>query len=889
MHNQVTINRIQQPFNTALAPVLDAPGKTIAELAPPGMVMCRLNGGPGWILRKDWGYRTQPGDIVEFLEFPQGGEDDGGILQLVLAAVVSIVTLNPAPIFLAALQQFIALGYDSSPPELRRESPTYTTGLQGNKARLYEAIPKLCGRVRFYPPYAGEPYQEFDANGDQYLFALMALSIDGMSIERTQIDDTDISHFQDVLTVQYLPPGTLPQTVRANVINSVEVGGQELLTGQIVGAFNCCPALFTVARLGIDVTGPRGIGLQDEDGNLNGLEIMYRIEIADINEFGTRISPWEVLEAETFTRASREVQRFSGIYDIYPPRRIQARVIRMDVKSSNMRALNELVWSGMRAYLAEDAPLNPDVAHLEVVMRSNEQLTGISQNRIAVVGTGLVPELLPDGTRGSYYASRNAADYLADLWLSTTWGLGLEEAQVDTQTLVTLKALWAQRQDRFDYIFDSSIDAMDAAQIIAGSGRARVFRRDGVYSVWRDQLQTIGRTAFHTRNTLPGSMSDVEELPRERTPDGVIVEYFDNRAFNFAQPIECPSPGVVSMVDPVRIRLLGITGRTHAMREGLFEAAKLSYRRRTVGCTVEMQGRSAVRWQSEHTRWVAGDVVDYDEATLTVRLTEPPDWSQGTLQIVFIRDDGSLTEAANVTPGALTTQVVLPEAPDFDLSYQDGYRDRTQYMIGLEEEDDFLAIINSISDGGMEDGAQLYDIAAFVDDPRMHQVDLHLLPSPGEIQDPIDTTPGEGGGGTVPVVNITPHDWSALTFEGGNAISYARFNENGTLYVRTDGNPGTGFLNQLWPQEWLYVNPVELDVTAQFELRATVLTQYPTPFTWGTFDTWLPMNVPQEFGYEGPAPGLGAGGIVLFEVRDVASGIIQDSAIIHLFVSGYTT
>ncbi len=878
----VTVSYIREPFGEVVETFTRPAGTRLSATKPDtkDLLICRINGGPKYLSRTQWDRKAKAGDIVEWITHPAGGDDDGGILQVALAFVASVVTQNPTPLLLV-LASNIATTFNDvarNPDELKSVSPTYATGLQGNQARLYNVIPKICGRHQTFPPFASQPYNEFDEDGEQYLYVVLALGIGNHEIERVLIDDTDINHFSDVLATTYLPPGTLPAVVLTNVINSPEVANQELLTGERVGGFVACGPRTLAASVGIDIVGPEGIGLQDSSGNVGSLLVSWIVEVRSINEFGSALTPWTLLATESRTASSREPQRWSSKYELDTPIRPQIRITRTDPKSPNARALNDLVWTGMRAYLDGDPGLNPDVAHFEVVMRSSKQLSGASQNRISVIATGMCRDLNSDLTWGSEIATRNAALWLADLWTSATWGEGLDDSLVDLQTLYNLKVLWDSRQDRFDYVFDSSMDADAAAQLIAESGRARCFRRGGVRTLSRDQLVTLPRTAFSTRNTTPGSMLVSEDLPQDDTPDGVIVEYWDNRSWNYGQPIECPCPGVTSMVRPLRIRKAGITGRIHATREGLYEAAKLALRRQTVQCTTEMQGAvpaygATVRWQSEVTRWQSGDVVEWDGVTLVARLTEPPNWSDGALYIVFIADDGTPTDPIEVTPGGMTTEVILASAPPFDPITEDGTRDRTQYLLGGLNDDELLVKIGAKEDGGDDNGAKLYKISGVVDDARVHSADNAYLPSPGEIQDPIDTSPGDPGGGTVQIVTLTNQ-----TLIGIGAISEpSRYtlNNNGRLHVFYTGDV-SGSRDQDVEFEWLYLT-VEADIAAQFEVRATLI--YTAEGISGpAFDVWHSLGTTREW----TSGTVGAQGAMLIEIRDVATLTIQDSARVEL-------
>lgn len=876
---------IREPFSHLIEQREIAAGVSVSEAAkaiapnPDGPVVCRVNGGPTFLRRSAWYLPLQDADILEVIEYPSGdtNTDLGLVLQFALATAASVYTLNPAPLILFFASLAVQISQDPlSQQEQQQQSPTYATGLQGNQARLFQVVPKICGRHQTFPPFASQPYNEF-IDHEQYLHVILALGIGNHEIERTLIDDTDINHFADVLTCTYLPPGVAPSAVQGNVINSPEVGGQEMLTGEYIGGFVLCGPRLLASRIEFDIVAPFGIGLQNAGGDVGALEVSWRYEIRSVNEFGSALTPWAILATDTQTEATREVRRWTFGYDLDTPIRPEVRVARLDIKSGNARALNGLVWSGARAFLSEPAPLNANVAHFEVVMRSSKQLTGVSQNRISVIATGMAPQLLDDGTFGPEIATRNAADWLADLWRSDVWGEGLDDSAIDLATLATLRAVWAARQDRFDYVFDTGIDADSAAQLIAESGRARVFRRGGVRTLVRDQLVTLPRTAFHTRNTIKGSMHHSEELPKHGIPDGVIVEYFDNRSWNFGTPIECPCPGVVNIVKPIRIRKSGVTGRIHATREGLFEAAKISFRREIVEALTEMQGAippfgSAVRWQSVVTRWKAGDVVEWDADSLTATLTEPVTYGDTPLSIIFMADDGRPTTPIPVSPGGLTTQVILASAPPFDPVTEDGTRERTQYLLGGLADDEMIVKLSRIEDGGNEGGAQLLKVQGYVDDARVHSADNAYLPSPGEIQDPIDTTPGEPGGGTLPIVNITNQTVASIGQTVADPAEYT-LQGNGLTYIYFNGDSsgsGDGFL----ANEWLFGAPAEITITGQFQVRATALSG---SVSTGTFDTWLALDADHTW-----IAALGESVLMRIEIRDIATETIQDTAIIDL-------
>lgn len=860
-----------------------AVGASLAELAPDPQgrpLICSLVGVDGYLLRKDWVYRVRPGDIVLFeVDPPQDRDAMRGLLQIV-AIVVAI--WNPAgygAVMALAINVAAAVLLPVVGPAMANEqsaSPTYSTSLSGNIARLDQPIPKVCGRHKLTPPFAAQPYLEYDSNGDQFYFAVFAVGIGTHTIERALIDDTDITHFADVLTNQYLPAGTLPSVAKVNVVTAPEVAGQDMVTGRYIGGFAACAPRKKAASIGIDVLAPRGLGVADEEtGDMGITTLQWRVEIREIDDFGDAVSPWTLLATESKTAATTEVQRWSFKYDLPTPIRPEIRLMRTNARNNSVRALNDGQWGGLRAYLDEEATLNPNTAHYEVVLRASEQLSGMSQRNISLIVRAHTRKWHPIMGWSAEAHTRNPAWWLADLWSSSIWGEGLPDSRIDLQTLYELSLIWEERQDRFDYVFDVSMDAWEAAQLIAGAGRARCFRRYGVHTLARDQLAELPVTAFTPRTCVPNSMSMGEALPTRDTPDGVVIEYFDNRLWDWL-PIECPCPGVESMSNPVRKRKPGITGAMHAEREGLYEAASLLYRRRRTKCTTEMQGMlpaymSPIRWQPEIVGYgQSGDVAFWDPDTLVMGLSEPAAWGPNQLYLTLVRDDGSLTTPVPVTPGPTEYDVTLPAEPDFLLVLDDGTRERPKFILGPLDTCDELVKISAISDGGKsDDGVQLYSIEAVVDDERVHEADNALLPGPGDLQDPVDSDPlGDNF-----FVNIGNSD--GLYEPASQVIIGHVFRNDGVEQVLLL-HPVSGTSLVSLPVQWLIGSPVEVEAASIYEIYVTA-TQ-PLKAGSSPLNTWLSLGTTRQF--------LGEGFTytdLTVQIREIASGIVQDTAGIRIY------
>jgi len=883
-------------------------GVPISSLAPKtsGILVCRVNGE--WLLRESWESLTQPGDVIEWHDVPQDRDTLRGVLQIAVAIAGSFIGGIPGFLFALAGSTAINLLLPPSAPEaIPRPQATgdaFSTSVVGNEARLDQPIWKICGQREITPPYASQPYFEYrpragdsdadpDLDNDQYFLALFAVGIGNHDVV-AKIGNTPITRFADVVRATYLPPGTLPTEVLANATTAVEVSSATLESGRFVGGYAACAARRTCTAIGVDVSAVRGLG------KTAALTVTWRVEYREINDFGQVLGPWTTLANETRTAFTATPQRWSDKYTLPSPARVEVRLVRTDVQDTDPSALHEIAWIGLRAYLAEPARLNPDTAHFEVVMRASSQLSQSASRDLRLICKAYCRTLAADLTWNAEEHTRNWVWWVLDLLTSSTWGMDKPDSRIDLQSFYDLAVQADARQDRFDYVFDSTVNGWDAAQLIARAGRSRIFRRNGLISIARDEFVDAPVTAFTPRNCQPG-ISISERLRSRNAPDGIIVEYQDHRTNEWTE-IHCPMPGVElsDMANPVHKRLEGIVGAKHAEREGLYEAADLAYRTRVASWTTEMQGMlpaymSPVALVPDQVGYAqSGDVVEYDSGSLVMGLSEVPNWDAGDLYITFIKDDGLLTDPQRVTPGPTEYDVTLSTAPGFTLVLDDGTRERPKFLLGPLLGSRELVKVQSITDGGDADGAQLFSITGVIDDERVHLADNALLPGPGEIQDPVGLPDDSGGvdtgGGTLVVPRIldaSVYDVTDSTVYTGDLRASITFGPTGLLSYATLNS--SLFLPPTPVGEWNLYGEIEPTLAALYEVRATVLTAVdgdgPTTFT-GTVGSWIALNTTPVWEliseYNSPSAIRQAVRIIFFEIRETATGLVQDSATIDM-------
>lgn len=889
--------------------VLTTIGTPLWELAPATQspLMLRVNGQ--WLMRSHWWRPVLPGDVIEWHVIAMGGGGSRTLLQIILAVASAYVGGLPGLVLNLVGNALInALIPIQQPTQGTTQSPgsVYTVATSANQARLNQPIPVLYGRNLTYPDYAGQPYAEY-ANNDQFFYAVYTIGQGSYNIERLQIDDTPINHFQDV-TYEVLPPGVQPTIARANVVTAPEVAGQDMKSGLRIGGFAACGPKSLCSAIGIDIVFQKGLGLANDAGVIGNLSATVQIDARNIDDFGVATGAWYSLGTETITRATSTPQRVTFSYTlpggyvqpfaggfrfvVGPGARIEVRVTRTDVRNDNIRALHDMAWGGLRAYLTAAAPLCATATHLAVRIRASEQLSGLSQRKIGIISRRKLRTWAAN-VWGPEIETRNPFWARLDKLTNTTYGDGLADSRIDLQTHADLAAVADARQDRLDIVFDSKVTSIDADRTMLMVCRSVPFQRAGVMTVARDSLQTLPVTAYTSRDIVPGSMTINYSLATELTADAVIVEYFDNRSWDWREVL-CKAPGVTTPVNAVRQRIMGITGAKHAEREGLYMAAQNVYRRKFPKWTTEMQGLlpaygSPVMFAPALPGWgQAGDVAFWNSNTLVMGLTEPAVFTAGVNHFIsIVRDDGSVTPAIAVTPGPTEYDVVLASAPlmadnvtVFPLVLDDANRERSKFVFGASGQHRIMVRVLGIrKNGKTKEGAQLVEMSSVADDVRVHTVDNALLPGPGVIQDPVDSIPGgDTGGGSLTLVNLTDRNYTTAT-SSTNCTFTITFAPNGSVNIVLNGTNGS---NTFPAGEWMQYGVIEATTAALYEVRLTA--RDGGALSSGTAGVWLGLGVSRAFAAVALNPG-GTGEIPnvrdldwLIEVREIASTLVQDSA-----------
>ncbi len=719
--------------------------KTLADLAPDTQqpVICTVNGE--YYLRKDWPFvEVLPQtDTVVFHILPLGGGGGGDSVTPILGAVlIAIGAFTFSPTLIATGAGLLAVGLlavqPPSPvapvtPNPQSQSPTYNVQLQGNNARLGQALPVLYGRHIIGPDFAAQPYQFYGDNDNQYYACILSFGMmTHYRVESLLIGNTPATQFEELLT-QYVGAGSVGAVPGVGALNTLslvspfsvsapEPANQDLTNTEYVGPFPCCGPGLEVTQISLDIICPAGLYFATDTGTLSSKSVTVLFEYRRIDlTSGAPIASWVLLGQETITRAQNSPVRVSFDYTV-PQGRYQVRVSRQDARDENARAGHMAQLGGLRARVVSTATMEPAGNYLSLQIKATNQLSGLSSRKVNLIVQRWLPTWTPGGGWAAPSATSAIAWAAADIARNTDYGLGLPDSAIDLTTLYELHLIWTAREDTFNGIFDTRVTAWEALSAVLRVGRAKPLVRNGRLTFVRDGPQTLPTAIFtqHT-NIEKGSFSATHKLVDSDSVDGVEVTYYSSRTWS-PQYVRFALPGVSgSPVAPLQVAMHGITGIRQAQRECAFWAAALAYRQRKVSLTTEMGGFNvpfgdvvgvvhdvtATGCAGTIIAWAGGVATSDEELT----------WGPGQNYAVLVERDGDLAGPYRVQPGPGARQIAFIDSPSF-APYVGTEYERTAFALGPADTWSRKIKLTSVVPSG-----DVVQLSGFVDDPRVYTAD----------------------------------------------------------------------------------------------------------------------------------------------------------------------
>jgi hypothetical protein len=450
------------------------------------------------------------------------------------------------------------------------------------------------------------------------------------------------------------------------------------------GWFEAAGSGEVVEDLAVDLTAGRGLGTINDDGGISSRTITVSIQYQGLDTAGDpagSILTRTIVITGAQQKAIRRTEQWTNDtgYD-----RVQLRARRTTSQSTSTKAMDDMSWVGLKAYLP-NVTTYPGVTILAVRAKSSEQLSGAASGQINVEATRKVP--IWNGTAWSApTATSSIAWAIADALRSTDYGAGLPDDEIDLAALLDLDGVWSSRGDEFNAVFDQTATIWEAVQRIARAGRSQPILAGGVVTFIRDGIRTLRTAMFSPSNTLPGSLSIDYKLPQDGDPDGTSVAWIDPATWQPAHIDVIEGGG--TPVNPQAVDLFGVTIQAQAQREAVYLDRVRKYQRKQFRWHTEMDGHlvnvgDRVVLAHDVPSWgQSGEMLDVDGTTYTSsqELTWTP---SATHYALFRRPDGSVAGPFVVTEHVSDPyKFICPDALDFAVRTDLSNGDRTAFLFG---------------------------------------------------------------------------------------------------------------------------------------------------------------------------------------------------------------
>lgn len=558
---------------------------------------CVFNGDP--IARKDWNRTMGKGDIVQFLTLPGQGP---WLWFWIAYAVITIATV----IIVSQMRPEV-------PNEGEGNSPDSVYNLRGqrNQVKLGQVIECGYGLNRMWPSYAAQPYNRYIDN-DQWLFQVFCIGHGKYVLDNFRIEDTPFSSFQDI-EYEIVQPGQavtlFPDNVHTNVeVSQIELRGpNEPGVGEVevedspgapglgipasshnsydvAGPYVANPALTQTELIELDVSLPRGLYLQNNSGGLDTRTVTVQFEARAIDAAGAPIGDWFVLTTWTKTLATTTPQRFT-LSATVPPARYEVRGMRINDKDTDYKAANTVQWESLRAFLPSGRTFG-NVTCIALKAKATNNLNDRSSTRFNVEALRILPVF--NGEEWEEAPTRGIVWAFVDVFMAA-YGGRLSYSNFDLDALLALDAVWTDRNEFFDGVFDNRQSCWEAARTIALVGRAVPMLNGSRLTMIRDEPKTVPVAMFNQENIVKGSWRWDVKLVNIDAHDGLEVTYMDPTTGKPLTVLCLVGDDVGDNPEKIDVSR-GIRSRQHAYNLGQYLRRRKKYQNQNIVLRTGMEG-----------------------------------------------------------------------------------------------------------------------------------------------------------------------------------------------------------------------------------------------------------------------------------------------------------
>ncbi|HHJ4523850.1 TPA: host specificity factor TipJ family phage tail protein [Citrobacter freundii] len=343
--------------------------------------------------------------------------------------------------------------------------------------------------------------------------------------------------------------------------------------------------------------------------------------------------------------------------------------VRRTTKIGGSRTVNNVYWQAMRSRLSKRPARYAGVTTIALSVRTGNRLAAQSDRRVNVTPTRLY---------GNGRISRSISGALYHVLES----LGFTDPQIDHAAIDALESgTWSPRGETFDWTTGDSSSALEVLQKITAAGMGYFLLTDGLVSAGREGIKSW--TGMITPQEMTEELQTSFKAPSQDDYGGVDVTYVNGTTWA-EETVQCRLPGNPTPAKVESYSLDGVTDQDRAYRIGMRRLLGYRLQRLQHSTSTEMD---ALCYQFMDRIVLSDDIpgsqtlscliteMSYAGSTITLTLSESPDWSFDNPRVIIRHQDGSAspmltpTRVDNFTLTIPNTGSLEPENWDMGSPY----------------------------------------------------------------------------------------------------------------------------------------------------------------------------------------------------------------------------
>lgn len=401
-----------------------------------------------------------------------------------------------------------------------------------------------------------------------------------------------------------------------------------------VGPFLSCPDGETTDCIEVNLNFQNGLAKYNSKGKKRsqtvGLLIQYRV-------VGT--TNWTTLEL-SYTRSVEDQIGFTRVIDVTPGQ-YEVRMRRKEAPAGGSTR-DQVYWQAMRARLPKRPRSYRDITTVALSVRTGNRLGAQSDRRINVTATRQYEEGEPRSISAALYHVLKS--------------LGYQDNEIDRAAIDALETTyWTPRGETFDFATTDTVSALDMLKTITGAGMGYFLLSDGMASAGREGVKPW--SGMITPQETTTDLTTSFKAPNEDDYDGVDVTYINELTWA-EETVQCRLPGNPTPVKVENFQLDGVINQDRAYRIGMRRLLGYQLQRLSHDTSTEMD---ALCYEFMDRVIFTDDIpgnqtlscliegMTYNSSTITLHLSEAPDWTFPNPRVVIRDQEGKASALLNPT------------------------------------------------------------------------------------------------------------------------------------------------------------------------------------------------------------------------------------------------